>query len=121
MMASKNLLLLLLMALNNLVWLLLMVLKNLLLLLLVVLKNLLLLMMELNNLLLLLLMMALKNLLLLLLMMTSKNLLLRSSCCSVGREVASDTRGLRFESSRRQKFISKEHLFSVNSVLKRRK
>ena len=47
---------------------------------------------------------------------------LGSGCGSVGRAVASDTRGPRFESSHRQKFIYKiEHLFTVNCVLKRRK
>ena len=44
---------------------------------------------------------------------------LGSGCGSVGRAVASYTRGPRFESSHRQKFI--EHLFTVNCVLKRRK
>ena len=44
-----------------------------------------------------------------------------SGCGSVGRAVASDTRGPRFESSHRQKFINIEHLFTVNCVLKRRK
>ena len=42
-------------------------------------------------------------------------------CGSVGRAVASDTRGPQFESSHRQKFIYIEHLFPVNFVLKRRK
>ena len=42
-------------------------------------------------------------------------------CGSVGRAVASNTRGLRFESSHLQKFIYIEHSFSVNCVLKRRK
>ena len=42
-------------------------------------------------------------------------------CGSVGRAVASDTRGSWFESSHRQKFIYIEHLFNVNCVLKRRK
>ena len=42
-----------------------------------------------------------------------------SGCGSVGRAVASNTRGPRFESSHRQKII--EHLSTVNCVLKRRK
>ena len=42
-------------------------------------------------------------------------------CGSVGRAVASDTRGPRFESSHRQKIIYIEHLFPVNCVLKRQK
>ena len=43
-------------------------------------------------------------------------------CCgSVGRAVASDTRGPQFKSSHRQKFINIEHLYTVNCVLKRRK
>ena len=42
-------------------------------------------------------------------------------CGSVGRAVASNTRGPRFESSHRQKFIYIEHLFPVNCVLKRQK
>ena len=42
-------------------------------------------------------------------------------CGSVGRAVASDTRGVQFESSHRQKFINIEHLNTVNCVLKRRK
>jgi len=42
-------------------------------------------------------------------------------CVSVGRVVASDTRGPWFEYSHRQKFIYIEHLFTVNCVLKRRK
>ena len=41
-------------------------------------------------------------------------------CGSVGRAVTSDIRGLRFESSHRQKIIYIEHLFTVNCVLKRR-
>ena len=44
-----------------------------------------------------------------------------SGCGSVGRAVASDSRGPRFKSSHWQKnniFI--EHLFTVNCVLKRR-
>ena len=45
--------------------------------------------------------------------------ILGSGCGSVGRAVASNTIGPRFESSHRQKFI--EHLFTVNCVLKRRK
>ena len=36
-----------------------------------------------------------------------------SGCSSVGRAVASDIRGPRFESSHRQKFIYIEHLFIV--------
>ena len=45
-----------------------------------------------------------------------------SGCGSVGRAVASDTRGPRFESSHRQKFINIEQLlYAVNCVLKRRK
>ena len=40
---------------------------------------------------------------------------------SVGKAVASNTRGPQFESSHRQKFIYIEHLFTVNCVLKRRK
>ena len=44
-----------------------------------------------------------------------------SGCVSVGRAVASDTRGPRFESSHRQKFIYIKHLFTVNCVLKRQK
>ena len=43
------------------------------------------------------------------------------NCGSVGRAVASDTRGPRFESSHWQKFIYIEHLFPVNCGLKRRK
>ena len=42
-----------------------------------------------------------------------------SGCGSVGRAVASDTRGLRFKSSHWQKFIYIELLFTVNCVLKR--
>ena len=42
-----------------------------------------------------------------------------SGCGSVGRGVASDTRGPRFESGHRQIFIFKEHLFTLNCVLKR--
>ena len=42
-------------------------------------------------------------------------------CGSVGRVVASNTRGPRFESSHRLKFIYIEQLFPVNCVLKRRK
>ena len=40
-------------------------------------------------------------------------------CGSVVRVVTSDTRGPRFKSSHRQKFIDIEHLFTVNCVLKR--
>ena len=46
---------------------------------------------------------------------------LGSGCDSVGKAVASDTRGPQFESSHWQKFIYIEHLFTVNYVLKRRK
>ena len=46
---------------------------------------------------------------------------LGSGCGSVGRMIASDSRGLRFESSHQQNFIYIEHLFTVNCVLKRRK
>ena len=42
-----------------------------------------------------------------------------SGCGSVGRAVTSNTRGPRFESSLRQKFIHIEHLFTVNCELKR--
>ena len=42
--------------------------------------------------------------------------LLGSGCGSVGRAVASYTRGPWFESSDRQKFI--EHLFTVNCIEK---
>ena len=44
-----------------------------------------------------------------------------SGCGSVGRAVASDTRGPRFESSHRQKFINTKHLYTVNCVLKKTK
>ena len=45
-----------------------------------------------------------------------------SGCGSVGRAVASDTRGLRIESSRQQLFfINFEQLYTVKCVLKRRK
>ena len=44
-----------------------------------------------------------------------------SGCGSVGRAVASDTRGPRFESSHWQKIIHIEHLFTVNCELKRQK
>ena len=44
-----------------------------------------------------------------------------SGCGSVGRAVASKTRGPRFESSHWQKFIYIEHLFTANCVLKRQK
>ena len=50
-----------------------------------------------------------------------KHQTLGSGCGSVGRAVASDTRGPRFKSSHWQKFIYIEHLFPVNCVLKRRK
>ena len=46
---------------------------------------------------------------------------LGSGCGSVGRAVASDTRGPRFESSHRQKFNIEQLLDTVNCVLKRRK
>ena len=39
-----------------------------------------------------------------------------SGCGSVGREVAFDTRGPRFDSSYRQNFI--EHLFIINCIEK---
>ena len=42
-------------------------------------------------------------------------------CGSVGRVVASNTRGPLFESSHQQKFIYIEHMFTVNCVLKRQK
>ena len=45
---------------------------------------------------------------------------LGSGCGSVGRAVASNTRGPRFESSHRQK-INIELLYTVSFVLKRRK
>ena len=38
-----------------------------------------------------------------------------SGCGSVGRVVASDTRGLQFESSHRQNFI---HVFTINCIEK---
>ena len=45
-----------------------------------------------------------------------------SGCGSVGRVVASDTRGPQFESSHQQKFINIEQLlYTINCVLKRRK
>ena len=45
-----------------------------------------------------------------------------SGCGSVGRAVASNARGPRFESSHWQKnYLYIEHLFTVNCVLKRRK
>ena len=44
-----------------------------------------------------------------------------SGCGSVGRAVASDTRGPRIKSSHQQKFIYIEHLFTVYCVLKRLK
>ena len=37
-----------------------------------------------------------------------------SGCGSVGRAIAPDTKGPRFESSHRQKFI--KHLFTVNCI-----
>ena len=42
-------------------------------------------------------------------------------CGSVGRVVASDTRGPGFESGHWQKIINIEHLFTVNWVLKSQK
>ena len=54
-------------------------------------------------------------------MLNEMFLLMGSGCDSVGRVVASDTRGPRFESSRRQKFTYIEHLFTFNCVLKRQK
>ena len=50
-----------------------------------------------------------------------KIIFMGSGCGSVGREVASDTRGPLFKSSSRQIFNYIEHLFTVNCVLKRRK
>ena len=50
-----------------------------------------------------------------------KNAYVGSGCGSVGRAVASDARGPRFESSHWQKFINIEHLYTVNCILKRRK
>ena len=45
-----------------------------------------------------------------------------SGCGSVGKVVASNIRGPRFESSHRQKnYLYIEHLFTVNCVLKRQK
>ena len=44
-----------------------------------------------------------------------------SGCGSVGRVVASDTRGPRFKFSHWQKIIYMEQLFTVNCVLKRQK
>ena len=41
-----------------------------------------------------------------------------SGCGSVGRAVASNSRGLQFESSHQQKIIDIEHLLTVNCVLK---
>ena len=41
-----------------------------------------------------------------------------SGCGSVGRAVASDTRGSRFESSHWQTFISDIYLFTVNCIEK---
>ena len=41
-----------------------------------------------------------------------------SGCGSVGRAVASDTRGPQFESSHRQNKIYIEHLFTVNCIEK---
>ena len=44
-----------------------------------------------------------------------------SGCGLVGRAVASETKGPRFESSHWQRIIYIEHLFFINCVLKRRK
>ena len=44
---------------------------------------------------------------------------LGNGCVSVGRAVASNSRGPQFESSHKQKFIYIDHLFTVNCVLKR--
>ena len=44
-----------------------------------------------------------------------------SGCGSVGRVVASDTRGPRFESRHWEKIIYIKHLCTVNCVLKRQK
>ena len=41
-----------------------------------------------------------------------------SGCGSVGRAVASDARGLQFESSHRQTFILDIYLFTVNCIEK---
>ena len=50
------------------------------------------------------------------------SIVLGSGCGSVGRAVASDTRGPRFESHHQKNlFISIEHLFTINCVLERRK
>ena len=46
----------------------------------------------------------------------SKFTLVRSGCGSVGRVVAINTRGPRFDSSHRQNFI--EHLFIINCIEK---
>ena len=43
-----------------------------------------------------------------------------SGCGSVGRAVASDARGLQFESSHRQTFILDIYLFTVNCVEKKK-
>ena len=48
-------------------------------------------------------------------------IMLGSGFGAVVRAVASNTRGRQFKSSHRQKFIYIEHLFTVNSVLKRQK
>ena len=45
---------------------------------------------------------------------------LGSGCGSVGRAVASDARGLRFESSHRQTFISDIYLFEKTKIKKKR-
>ena len=47
---------------------------------------------------------------------SNKLILKRSGCGSVGRAVAFDTRGPRFDSSHRQNFI--EHLFIINCIEK---
>ena len=41
-----------------------------------------------------------------------------SGCDSVGRAVASDDRGLQFESSHRQTFLKDIYLITVNSIEK---
>ena len=51
----------------------------------------------------------------------SKNKKWKWLCESVGRAVASNTRGPQFESNHRQKLIHIEHLITVNCVLKRQK
>ena len=49
---------------------------------------------------------------------TKNRLILGSGCGSVGRAVASNSGGLRFESSYRQTFISDIQLFTVNCIEK---